>query len=472
MGNSVQARIVSNPASRSLLAARRMALVSPLAFAFLFPFLTWTGAAGCAILILLFDLFVLPQLGLGLTEAGMDGLPSGEWAYKPGESFSRGPLAGIILSPIAILALVLFFPHHLEVVAGAWTMLALGDAMADVAGVAWPSKRLAWNAAKTWSGFAAFIIAGALGAFVLTLWIVPTVAPERALCLCLATAAVGALAESLPIRLDDNISVPLVSGAFMFCALLIERSAVDSNLPYLARRIFLALAINAIFAAVAYKLKTIDFSGAAVGFLIGVATYLGYGYKSFVVLAAFFVLGSIATRMGGATKLQRGIAERRGGLRSWREVLGNSLVGAFCSILVISTHFERIFLVAMIAAFAEAAGDTVSSEVGKWLSEKAYLIGSFRAVPAGENGGISLPGTVAGFAASAIVAAIGLAMGLTGKARAEITLAAAIGGNLLDSLLGATLERRGLLTNSVVNFFGTSFAAGLAVAMAFHLLHL
>ena len=56
-----------------------------------------------------------------------------------------------------------------------------------------------------------------------------------------------------------------------------------------------------------------------------------------------------------------------------------------------------------------------------------------------------------------------------GKAAAGLALAGAIAGNLLDSFLGATLERHGLITNGLVNFAGTSFAGGLALAVALRL---
>jgi uncharacterized membrane protein len=48
---------------------------------------------------------------------------------------------------------------------------------------------------------------------------------------------------------------------------------------------------------------------------------------------------------------------------------------------------------------------------------------------------------------------------------AGVALAAAFAGNLLDSVLGATIERRGLVTNDMVNFAGTSFAGGLALGL-------
>jgi uncharacterized protein (TIGR00297 family) len=131
---------------------------------------------------------------------------------------------------------------------------------------------------------------------------------------------------------------------------------------------------------------------------------------------------------------------------------------------VITTRQEHAFLVAFVAAFAEAAGDTVSSEVGQWLSPRAYLITSFRAVAAGENGGVSLAGSIAGLAASGLIITLGWLLGLTGAGGAAIALAAAVAGNLFDSLLGATLERRALVTNGIVNFAGTAFAGALALA--------
>jgi len=227
--------------------------------------------------------------------------------------------------------------------------------------------------------------------------------------------------------------------------------------------------VNLVLAALALGLRIVTRSGAWCGFLLGVAVYMAYGYKSFLMMATFFALGSLATRLGYATKAARGVAEKRRGARSWREALANSLAGAFFSILVITTHHEAAFLLALMAAFAEAAGDTVSSEIGQWISSRAYLITSFRPVPAGVDGGISAGGTVAGFAASAVVVALGFALGLSGKGTALVALGAAVAGNLLDSLLGATLERRGLITNGTVNFAGTSFAGAVALAVALHL---
>lgn len=448
-----------------LFSTRKIVHMSMLIFAFLLPYLTWTQAAGCALLALLFNVVVLPRLGMDMRKS-----PAG----VPG----AGVWTGIVIYPISILALILLYRHDLYIVGATWAIMALGDGTASLTGGALRGPALPWNREKTWSGFLGFIVAGTAGAYVLTRWITlgaalrvapgvaPVVAPDIALRICAATTLVGAIVESVPIRLDDNATVPLVAGGFMYCLYFVERSALDSNLPFLGRRIVLAAAINLALAALALGLKMVNRSGAVCGFLLGVAVYLGWGYKSFLLMFTFFLIGSVATRLGYARKAARGIAERRGGARSWREAVANSLPGAFFSLLVITTHHEGAFLMALIAAFAEATGDTVSSEIGQWIAGRAYLITTFKPVPVGENGGVSAGGTIAGALASALIVALAFGMGLCGKGGAAIALAAAVAGNLLDSVLGATLERRGLVTNGIVNFACSSIAGALGLAIA------
>lgn len=450
--------------------------MSMLIFAFLLPSLTWLQAAGCALLALMFNLFILPRLEADLGKRPeAPGFPTPSGQVPDSGTTPRGAAAagsiwtGIVIYPISVLTLILLFRRSMHVVAAVWAIMSLGDGMAGVVGEAVRGPALAWNREKTWSGFLAFLVAGTAGAWALTRWVAPAIPVEKALAVSAATALVGALVESLPLRLDDNLSVPLVSGGFMFCAYFVEPSAFASNLGYLGRRLGLALALNLVFAFVALRLKAVNRSGAVVGLLLGVAVYLGYGYKSFLIMLTFVAVGSVATRLGYAKKAAKGIAEGRGGARSWREAAANSLAGAFFALLVITTRYEAAFLVAFLAAFAEAAGDTVSSEIGQWISSRAFLITTFRPAPAGESGGISPGGTMAGIAASAGVVALGYGLGLVGTSGATLALAAALAGIFFDSLLGATVGRRGLMSNAIVNFAGTSFAGGLALGLALHL---
>ncbi len=431
----------------------RLVRLAMLGFAFLLPFLSWGQAMGIALLALLFNAYLLPEF------RAAKGPP------EPGSAWTARFGTREALYTVSLLLVLLIFRHSEIVVAAVWGILAAGNFAAETVGSAWSEPALPWNPEKTLAAGASFTVAGTAAAYVLSRWVAPTVPADRTFFICLATSFVGALAATAPLRLDNHLTVALAASGFMFCALYIQQSALDSNAPYLGVRIVLALLVNALFALLAWVLRFATRSGALAGFVLGVTIYMGYGWKSFLILLGFFALASVATRLGYAKKASRGIAERQGGARSWREAGANLLAAAFFSILVITTHREAAFLAALVAALAEAAGDTVSSEIGKWLSEQAYLLTTLEPVPSGEDGGISFPGSLAGVGASVVIAALSVAVGLCRPGVAAWVLAAAVAGNLLDSLLGATLERRGCLNNSAVNLAGTSFAGALTLAV-------
>lgn len=430
-----------------------------LIFAFLLPFITWQEGTALALMALLFNVFLLPRLGADFRKRSTDARDSSMWT-------------GIVIYPSSVLILVLFYRHQMHIAAAAWAIMALGDGFATVTGETLRGPALPWNRDKSWSGFLGFVVAATIGAYALTRWTAPEMDVENVFAVSLAAAVVGAAVESAPVRLDDNISVPLVCGAFMYCAYFIDRSAFWSNWPYLGRRLALAIAINLLSSLFALGMKWANRSGAVVGFLLGVAIYLGYGYKSYLVLLGFVVVGSLATRMGYSKKAARGIAEPRGGRRSWREAVANLLPAAFFSVLAVTTYPQAAFRLALLAALAEAAGDTTSSEIGKWLGGQAYLITTFRRVKPGEGGGVSVGGSVAGLMASVLLVVLGYTLGLCGPrpvTGAVVALAAAEAGNLFDSVLAATIEQSGLVTNEVVNFAGTAFAGALALLLALSL---
>jgi uncharacterized protein (TIGR00297 family) len=93
------------------------------------------------------------------------------------------------------------------------------------------------------------------------------------------------------------------------------------------------------------------------------------------------------------------------------------------------------------------------------------MLTTLRLVEPGTDGGVSLIGTLAGVAAAVLVAIAGsLALG-GGRTIFCISCAGAVFGLFFDSLLGATLERRGWLNNDAVNFLSTASAAGFALGV-------
>ncbi len=138
---------------------------------------------------------------------------------------------------------------------------------------------------------------------------------------------------------------------------------------------------------------------------------------------------------------------------------------ALAALFAVTTGYPELFALAVAGAFATAASDTCSSEIGQVYGRRTFLITSFKPVPRGTEGAVSLEGTLAGIGASLVVGGAGAAAGLySWLGLAPVALAALV-ATTLESLIGATLEQRGLLDNEAVNFLnslaGALCAAGL-----------
>lgn len=230
-----------------------------------------------------------------------------------------------------------------------------------------------------------------------------------------------------------------------------------------AGRAPLGLAVTAAFAVAARVLRSVTVGGALAGALVTFFLWIA-SPPAFLAELAVFVLTSAATRAGYGRKQRLGTAERRDG-RSSSQVLANLAVAVACALLATYSR-QPLFMFACVGALAEAAADTVSSEMGQALSAEPFLITDFRPVPAGTDGGVSGPGTLAGIAAALIVSGISVLAHVVPGRGLAIGLLAGTAGMLFDSLLGATLERSGILDNDQVNFSSTFFAAALALVIA------
>jgi uncharacterized protein (TIGR00297 family) len=225
-----------------------------------------------------------------------------------------------------------------------------------------------------------------------------------------------------------------------------------------------AAAVTTVFTAAARLLNGVTESGALAGAVVSFAIYASAGPGAFAALVLVFVIAVVTTRVGYSRKQKLGAAESRKGRRG-SQVLANLGVAALACILF-GLSRNPVFLVGAAAAMAEAAADTASSEIGEATGERARLITTFEFVPAGTDGGITAPGTLAGLLASLAVAGCCVVAHLISASGFWLVSAAGFLGMLLDSVLGAALENRKLLNNDTVNLLGTFSAALIAVLLA------
>jgi uncharacterized protein (TIGR00297 family) len=206
--------------------------------------------------------------------------------------------------------------------------------------------------------------------------------------------------------------------------------------------------------------------GAIAGVLVAFVLMLAAGFSGFIPLLMLFTLTVISTAWGHKRKQRLGVAEHKKG-RKASQVLANLGAAALCALPVIwFPALAELLFIAAVAALAEAAADTVSSELGQATARSAYMITDFRDVPIGTNGAVSIEGTISGCVAACIVAWISAVVGFVDWHWTPVITFAAIGGMFLDSIIGATWENSGKLGNDAVNFISTVFAADVALVVA------
>jgi uncharacterized protein (TIGR00297 family) len=413
--------------------------------ALLLRWLSWREAALCALAALLFNLFVMPRIGRGI--------------YRDA---SKKHDAGIIAYAGMVLVLILVFRKDLPVAAAIWAMMAFGDPAATIAGRTLGGPVLPWNPQKTWTGLLTnWAVAGGFAVLFFSFTGGPF-APAAGLALFLG-AGVYAFCESVRSGLDDNAVavLPTALAVVTLAARLAQRPAPHD--PALGKLVVLALAVNVAVALASTALRLVSRSGALAGVVVGALIWVFGGWRSYLLLLAFFALGSAATRLGYRRKAARGVAQADAGRRGAAHVFANCGVPAALAVL----HAPPI---ALAAALAAALADTLGTEIGALYGRRAFSLFGFSARPAGAPGAVSGPGTLAGFVGAALVGAAAALLHLLPASRIWVVAAAGLLGALAESALFDLGERRGFAPDhEFANAFNTLVGAAFALEIALSL---
>lgn len=412
-------------------------------------FLTWQQAVAMAVAAILFNLFVLPHLT--------------DRVFRPGDR-DRLWTTGIVLYPLAVLCLIVFFRERLDLAAAAWGILAAGDGMATLVGTTVRSPRLKWNHEKSVAGLVAFVAAGATAAVGLLVWTTGEPLTATVVVMGIVAAVAAGLVETIPITLDDNLTVPLAAGAALWSCAVFDPAIFLSARPALEQLAPLGLAANVMVAVLGWTARTVTVPGAITGAAIGTIVVAGLGWPGWILLLATFGVAAATTRTGHARKQRAGIAESRGGRRGPGNAIANTGIAAWAAAMATGLPDPTVAGLIATAALATAGSDTVASEIGKAYGRTTWLVTSVRRVPPGTTGAVSTEGTLAGIAAAGVLAAVAATLGLIPVSTIGLVTAAATLASLIEGVLGATLEARGILNNDALNFVNAAIGAALTVA--------
>ena len=213
--------------------------------------------------------------------------------------------------------------------------------------------------------------------------------------------------------------------------------------------LIVTVGIIGVLILISEKFRVLDrlgvYAAAALGLVVG-----GLGHWTWLVLLLGFLGTSHkATKWRFDEKSAKGLCESSDGHRSWGNVVANGGLPGLVAIIswYLGDHDNGLWIFA--AAVAVASADTYASEIG-CLDNRVRMISTMKKCEPGLNGGFSPNGQLAAAVGSIFIAALAL----LSNQNYEYALVVAIIGWLgcqVDSILGALLENRGLMTKGSVN---------------------
>lgn len=195
-----------------------------------------------------------------------------------------------------------------------------------------------------------------------------------------------------------------------------------------------------IIAFLAYRVHSLNQSGAFAATVVGAIVFGVGGWKWAVLLLTFFITSSALSRL--FKKRKQGLDEKfsKGHERDAGQVFGNGgLATAF--VLVHALYPESIIgWIGFAAALAAVNADTWATELGVLNPTPPRMITNLRKrVEKGTSGGVSLFGTFASLLGAAIIA-LPTAWFIDKWSLLPLITFAGLAGSLFDSLLGATVQ--------------------------------
>jgi uncharacterized protein (TIGR00297 family) len=260
--------------------------------------------------------------------------------------------------------------------------------------------------------------------------------------------------------------------------LLLAQSQLNAWVPDLLKPWIIGIILNSVLAAIAWVApkKLLTPAGLLHAWALGVILWGTLGWRGYVVMLFYFLVGSAVTRIGMAQKEAAGIAEKRSGARGPENVWGSALIATLCALGVYAfvlsplpwlRELVSLLILGYVASMSTKLSDTCASEVGKAYGKRTFLITTLQPVERGTEGAVSLEGTLAGIVGSAAIASVAWAVGLIDPIGIGLCIVAAFIATNLESVIGATLQSQfEWLTNEVVNIVNTLIGAITAIAIA------
>jgi uncharacterized protein (TIGR00297 family) len=368
------------------------------------------------------------------------------WAIRRGKlksihQISRASL-GTFYYPLSYaILLLLFWQRDMMILSIAFALLAFGDAIAGIIAGKVKQRKilpLPWDKKSLQGSAAMFVTSTLLVALGLALFRHEhNLSFGNSVLISIAIGLLAAAAEALSYRGSDNLTVPLLAALGLYVVLQ----------PETQQQFFLGEALALGVTGMAFFVRSLDLSGALMGFLIGTIVFGIGGWTFAMPMLLFFIGSSLLSKLPqkNAKLAQDMIA--KGSRRDAVQVLANGLLPTFMVIAGLSIKNETAFLL-YLGGLAAATADTWSTEIGLRFGGQPRSMVTGKLVAPGTSGGITTAGILGACFGAALVALAGYLsyrffenVAIRWQPFIGVTLAGVI-AQFIDSLLGATLQRR------------------------------
>jgi len=273
---------------------------------------------------------------------------------------------------------------------------------------------------------------------------------ERAILTVIFGIVAAVLLKVILLRYEDSLVIEGIGIAMTMW--LIQELNYQADL----QMVVAAVIVGFTFGYFAFRAKTADLSGLFSAALVGIILLVfaaPQGPQWFLIMLTFFILGSSATKYKYEYKKRIGVEQGKSGARGYRNVFANGIIAAAAAVLF-GVFQQPLFVVMYVGCVATAAADTLASEIGV-TGGIPRLITTFRKVPIGTNGGITLIGEMVALIGGFIVSVVAMLLNvITPQMMVICTITGFVGTNI-DSVIGATLENKGFLGNAGTNLLAT-----------------
>ena len=306
---------------------------------------------------------------------------------------------GTIYFPLGYLIMAISFWEYSEFFIISLAILAVADPIAAIIGGNISNKSIfvIWEDKKTIQGTITFYSVSFF--LIILLGKLLFQFPNSYLfCFALFCAIGSTIAEITSSKGSDNLSIPIISILFMIG--FVERVAPnesDSFTILTSPFLILILGLALIF-YVAFKLKTLSLDGFLGALIMGVIIILVSSQYSFILLAIFFILSSVLSKVLKNASFYR----TKGSERDIIQVYANGGIAFLLSIIYFLNN-DPVYIYLFASSVAAAMSDTWGTEFGKLSKHKPISITSLKSMDHGISGGITRIGTLGSLLGSSII---------------------------------------------------------------------